>query len=358
MFYGTLRVVVALLIIVGVALSFLPLVETNVWWVRYADFIRVQLVVVLGICVPALLMLGGAKNAVGVALALLAVGGLGYHGYRLHPYFGTAGEMAIAAGSCTDEDRLRVMVANVQKSNEHRVRFLDVATQAEPDLLLLLETDAWWNEAIEPLTERYPFVVEHIPEEDQAFGMHLLSRLPLVEPEVVFWFGAETPTIRADVVLPSDEVVAFTGLHPRPPLAWDQPTTMRDAHLLQAALASAGSEEASIVAGDFNAVPWERISWHAMRIGGLLDPRVGRGLYPSYNAQSWIVSWPLDQVLYQEQFGLLAFERLPNFGSDHYPVVADLCLAPDFADSQSAPAIEAGDLAEADTAIRAAEEVR
>ena len=49
-------------------------------------------------------------------------------------------------------------------------------------------------------------------------------------------------------------------------------------------VASAGSEEASIVAGDFNAVPWERISWHAMRIGGLLDPRVGRGLYPTYNA--------------------------------------------------------------------------
>ena len=184
----------------------------------------------------------------------------------------------------------------------------------------------------------------------------MLSRFPLEEPEV--WFGAETPTIRGDVVLPSDRVVSFTDLHPRPPLAWDQPTTMRDAHILAAALGAGVSDTPSIVAGDFNAVPWERISWRAMRIGGLLDPRVGRGFYPTYDAESWIVSWPLDQVLYQEGLGLLAFERLGHFGSDHYPIFAELCFASDLTDRQSGPAIEPGDLAEAEASIQKAPEAR
>ena len=35
-----------------------------------------------------------------------------------------------------------------------------------------------------------------------------------------------------------------------------------------------------------------------MRIGELVDPRVGRGLYPTYHVDNWLMSWPLDPVEY------------------------------------------------------------
>ena len=126
---------------------------------------------------------------------------------------------------------------------------------------------------------------------------------------------------------------------------------MRDAHLLAAALDAREAEAPAILAGDFNAVPWERVSRRAMRIASLLDPRVGRGLYPTFSANSAVMSWPLDQVLYQERLVLLGFETLPSFGSDHRPIWAGLCLAPDAAGTQSAPAPGPDDLDEAAATI-------
>ncbi|WP_376742211.1 hypothetical protein [Pseudorhizobium tarimense] len=40
------------------------------------------------------------------------------------------------------------------------------------------------------------------------------------------------------------------------------------------------------MAGDFNAVPWERVTRRAMRIGDLLDPRIGRGALSTYDTNS------------------------------------------------------------------------
>jgi hypothetical protein len=108
------------------------------------------------------------------------------------------------------------------------------------------------------------------------------------------------------------------------------------------------------VAGDLNAVPWEGVVRLAMRVGGLLDPRVGRGFYPTFDAQSVLMSWPLDQILYQDAFGLPSFRRLPAFGSDHHPVLADLCHAPGVADRQAALPLEDDDLEEAREAIEEA----
>jgi endonuclease/exonuclease/phosphatase (EEP) superfamily protein YafD len=265
--------------------------------------------------------------------------------------------MAVSAETCGEDESVRAMVANVQKSNETSDALFQVVDQADPDILLLLETDEWWDEALQAIAGDYPEIVQHIPEDAKAFGMHLLSRLPLEETEVMFWFGAQTPTIRATAILPSGGRLDFFGLHPRPPLYWNQPTTLRDAYILRAALEAADASAPTILAGDFNAAPWERVNRRAMRLGGLLDPRVGRGIYPTYDAQSRIMSWPLDQVLFQDELGLMRFARLPSIGSDHYPILAELCLDPDLAGRQSAPEIASGDRAEAETSIAAARDL-
>jgi len=144
------------------------------------------------------------------------------------------------------------------------------------------------------------------------------------------------------------------GVHPQPPMALSQPTTLRDGHLLIAAMVAGASDPPSILAGDFNAVPWEAVNRRAARIGGLLDPRIGRGLYPTFRADSLLVSWPLDQILYQEAFGLMSFEKLPDFGSDHFPVFTRLCHAPGQAEAQEAPQPDSEDIREAETSIEAA----
>ena len=335
------------------AVSVLPLIETNVWWLRYLDFPRVQ----ISLALVAALVLFALVHRRGVGRALVILCGLvalGYQAYRLHPYAPFMPVMAVAEDGCEAGDRLRVMVSNVRRGNRQAEAVLARVAEADPDLVLLMETDAWWDERLAPLGEAYPYSVQHLPEQASYYGMHLFSKMELIDPEFTFEFGPDTPAVETGVALPSGAVIGFDGVHPRPPLYWSQSTARRDATILSAALEVAGSGRPSILAGDLNAVPWERVTRRAMRLGGLLDPRVGRGLYPTYDAQSRILSWPLDQVLYQPGFTLMGFEVLGEVGSDHYPVLASLCHRPEAAALQPPPQPLPRDLEEARTSMDAA----
>lgn len=350
------RSLIGVLLFVAVSASLLPLVETNIWWVRYLDFPRVQFAVALLVLTTLLIAMGGATRTWGVITVVFAMVALGYHAYKLFPYTTLVAPLAAAEPDCAEGDRLDLLVANVQQSNETSEELFKIVEEVDPDVFVVLETDPWWDAALADMADRFPYGTQFVPEgkDSGAFGMHLLSRYRLIGSETMFYFGNDTPTILADLALPGESAVQVVAVHPRPPLYWSQPTTMRDAHLMMAALEARGSDLPTIVAGDLNAVPWERTVRRAMRIGELLDPRVGRGLYPTYDVQSWLMSWPLDQILFQNRFGLAEWDVLRSFGSDHAPVFASLCLLPDLATRQSAPPLEAGDVEEADRSIAAA----
>ncbi|TFZ04274.1 endonuclease/exonuclease/phosphatase family protein [Ramlibacter rhizophilus] len=337
--------------------SLLPLTETDTWWVRYLDFIRVQLFIAIIILLVLWLLLvppWRAGRTLGLGVLVFPALALGYHAYRLHPYAPGAAVQAVSMDACPEDARLRVLVANVKRDNELAEPFLALVKRSDPDVLVVLETDAWWDQKLSALRGRFGHVVQSIPQDNAYYGMHVFSRFELLGPEFLHLFGDVTPTLSSGLRLPGGGQVRLFALHPRPPQAWSQPTTSRDGHLMQIALDARESRVPSILAGDFNAAPWERSVRRAMRIGGLLDPRVGRGFIPTFEAGSTLKSWPLDQVLFQEGLGLMAFERLPDFGSDHYPVMAQLCLSQDAAASQSAPALEPDDLEEAAATLRAA----
>ena len=345
----------ALLAVVATA-SLLPLIETNIWWVRFLDFPRLQFTVLTLVLLTLYLWFRVRPCRVEWIAVLCALAALGYHAYKLHPYSELVAPAAVAEASCTEGQALRVMIANVKRRNESAEAFLNQVAATGPDLLLVLETDAWWDERLSALRDQFRHQVQSIPDDHAFYGMHLFSKLELISPEFRFFFGADTPTAVTEVRLPDGEIIGFIGLHPRPPLAWSQPTTMRDAHILQAALRAREFDSPTILGGDFNAVPWERVTRRAMRIGGLLDPRVGRGLFPTYDTESLLISWPLDQILFQPQFTVQGYETLSDFGSDHRAVVASLCHQP--AAAQAAPELLAEDLAEAEASIDAAGRTR
>ncbi len=351
---GAIRGLLALLILAAGAVSLLPLVETDTWWVRYFDFVRIQLAIGLAVLLLLYLAFGAWRSATGLAVVVAGLAGLGYHVWRIHPYLPVVEAMVVPAADCPAENRLDVMVANVEKNNRHAAEFFRVVAGAQPDLLVVLETDEWWDRELATLESMLPHRFQAIPEDARFFGMHILSALPLESPEARYYFGADTPTLVTGVAMPGGGVVQLIGVHPRPPRYWDQPTTSRDGHMLAVALEAVESEPPSIVAGDFNAVPWERITRRAMRIGELLDPRVGRGFYTTYKARNILMSWPLDQVVFEDAFSLRSLEVLPAFESDHYPFVARICHDPSAAVRQSAQPLEAGDLEEAQDTLRAA----
>ncbi len=345
---------VGVLVTIALVASALPLVETNAWWVRYADFPRLQLTIVLIVLLPVFIALRGRAGALGWIVSTFVMVAVFYHASKLQPYSPLTAQVAAGVEACAPASTVTVMVANVKERNESAARFLELVDKADPDVLLVLETDPWWDRHLAPLGDRYPDREQFIPEGHGDFGMHLFSKLKLVSPQFTFLFDAYSPTIVTGLMLRNGETVEFIGLHPHPPMAPSLPTTLRDAHILSAAMEARSHDAPTILAGDFNAVPWEPVIRRAARIGGLLDPRIGRGFYPTFDANSAIISWPLDQVLYQDGFGLLGFDTLPEFGSDHLPVMARLCHAPAAPLQQRAPDLWADDLSEAQKSIEAA----
>ncbi len=337
--------------------SFLPFIGADAWWIRFWDFPRVQiaflLIVLLGIH-----LIASDRDAPRIVTSALVLASLAVHVLTLLPFTSVAPPVARVVDGCAPGSDLRILTFNVQRGNEATGPLVDLVAEADPDVVLLKETDETWDAAIAQIADEYPEIVRHVPEDARYYGMHLLSRQPLVSPQVLFEFGAETPAIVTGVRLDSGEVVRVQGLHPRPPVLFERGTTRRDATLYRAALDAASSGRPSILAGDFNAVPWETTTQRAMRLGGLLDPRIGRGLFVTYGPDSFLKGWPLDYVVYQDSFGLLEYRLLPNIGSDHRPVLAHLCLTPDLAEAQAVPAARPDDIRAVEATFARAERQR
>jgi hypothetical protein len=62
------------------------------------------------------------------------------------------------------------------------------------------------------------------------------------------------------------------------------------------------------------------------KISGLLDPRVGRGMFNTFHSGYWFVRFPLDHLFHSCHFMLSRICRLPGFGSDHFALLTELTI--------------------------------
>jgi endonuclease/exonuclease/phosphatase (EEP) superfamily protein YafD len=241
---------------------------------------------------------------------------------------------------------LSLLVVNVLMSNRQAEGLLALIRAHEPDLVLAVETDRWWCNHLEQLQD-YPFRLAHPL--DNTYGMLLVSRLELVEPELRFLLKPEVPSVRTGLRLRSGEVIALYGLHPEPPSPTEADTSApRDAELVLVAREVAEAGGPTIVAGDLNDVAWSHTSRLFRRISRLLDPRIGRGMFNSFHAGHRLLRWPLDHVFVSDDFLLRDMQRLPAFGSDHFPILIRLDHEPQAVEAAEPPKPDADDHAEAD----------
>ncbi len=313
--------IIALLLLILVALTAASVSNQDIWWLRFLDFPRMQIAGAIAVLLLFYMAVAGWR---GIIVTLLSLAALGLQLYTLWPYQPLAGQMVAQTPRCADDGRLRILSINVQRGNQDAGQVIALIRAHDPDIALVLETNERWDRDLAPLGEDFDAVMQSIPDASTYFGMHVYSRHALSDARFEFPFDADTPLFVGDVAHPRGSV-QFIGVHPRPPQQ-GQPSTARDATILTAAQIAADSENVTVVAGDYNATPWNDTARLAMRVGQLLDPRQGRGPLVSFDAESSWMKWPLDQILWQGGPGLLDFQILPPVGSDHYPIMADLCL--------------------------------
>lgn len=325
----------------------------DAWWVRMWDFPRAQ-IVFIGIFLLMAFFAFPPEKTLGQWIFGLLIASLALQGWRIYPYTPLAAPQSILSKSAEGDGVWSIMVSNVLMDNRHSASLLELVHQTNPDVFFAVETDQWWAEQLAPLEELYPYGVSHPL--DNTYGLVLYSRLELVEPEIRHLFEDDVPSVHAQVKLRNGSLVHVHLLHPKPPVPTESlETTERDAEILRVGREIGQHDRPTVVAGDLNDVAWSHTTRLFQRISGLLDPRVGRGRYSTYHAKIPFVRWPLDHVFHSEHLELVALERLPAVGSDHFPILARLNLVPTAPLLQDAPDAQPGDFEEAEEKIEAAE---
>lgn len=306
------------LAVVILVLSFLPMWNTNMWWVRVMAFPRLQIAILGVLVLIAALFLPGSGRLMIPALMIVSCS---YQLWRIRPYTVFHGvEMTLAPHG---PDEVRVLSANVLMENTRHDRLLELLDTFDPDILLLMETDQHWVDGIEPALARYPTVLRE-PRPDH-YGIVFATRLEVDDARIVYLTKDETPSVFAQLKGPDGTTFRFVGLHPRPPLP-GQSTKDRDAQIYYAARFAAKSDMPLIATGDFNDVAWSNTAQSFKHVGQYLDPRIGRGFFASFDANRPYLRFPIDQFYATEDVAVVSIERRSHIGSDHFPMAATVRL--------------------------------
>ena len=311
---GLITLILTAIIALATGVARLPLAHGLA---RYFDFPRVQLLV---LALPAALGLVTVglpapwRWGAGMVLALAVADQLA-HVLRFTPLWRKQSLAAPAPGQA--DARISVMTCNVKMSNRDYGRLARLAARVKPDILILMEVDAGWLAGLTELRRAFDHHIDHPL--GNSYGMALWSRLPLSSVTVRDLLVPDVPSIRATVALRDRRRIALFALHPEPPVPF-HPTEGRDAEIGMVGVETTKTDLPAIVAGDLNDVAWSRTTRRFQRLSGLLDPRVGRGFYSSFDSRFFFLRWPLDHLFHDARFRVVDLQRLDTVGSDHFPM--------------------------------------
>lgn len=218
-----------------------------------------------------------------------------------------------------------LLAANVKKSNREYQPLIDLTRRTQPDILMALEVDQQWVDALDVLSDMYPH--QQLRPLDTGYGMAVYSRLPLEDAQFREAVVDGVPSLRARVPLAGGLAFRLYVVHPEPPVPF-QDTEGRDAEMSAVAIEARDDPLPVIVSGDLNDVAWSITTQRFQQVSGLLDPRVGRGFYNTFSATMPWMRWPLDHLFHDAQFRLLDMRREAHIKSDHFPMYFKLLLTP------------------------------
>jgi endonuclease/exonuclease/phosphatase (EEP) superfamily protein YafD len=304
-------------------LTLLPISRHEAWWIRSLDFPRLQLSVILLILIILEILLLDLSHPLTWVLLAIGSGCLIYQAFWIFPYTPLFPVEVKPASKAAGQQAIRIMAANVLTPNRNAKGLIQLIRENMPDILVTLESDAWWQKKLDILKPDYPYAIK-CPL-DNLYGMHVYSKFQLLDCHIQYLVEPDKPSIHTHIYLPSGNLIRAHFLHPAPPSPTEnKESSERDAELIIVARHVTEKNSPTIVAGDLNDVAWSETTRLFRKTSGLLDPRVGRGMFNTFHANYWFLRYPLDHLFHSDHFTLSKIKRLPGFGSDHFPLFCEL----------------------------------
>lgn len=309
-----------------VSITLAPFLPTNHWLSRVWEFPRVQIAVVS--ILLAIICFYIESPVLQVTLILVNFLISMYQFAWIFPYTKLYRIQVPKVVASVGQQSIRIMTSNVLMTNHSADKLIALVRKHQPDVLVTLETDSWWEKALQVIHVDYPHRV-NCPL-DNLYGMHLYSKYPLKDVDVMELVEAGIPSIHCYLMMKNDINIKCHFLHPAPPSPTENTTsTPRDRELLLIARDVADKTDPIIVTGDLNDVAWSPTTRAFRRISGLKDPRMGRGMFNTFHADYLFMRWPLDHIFHSSHFELASIHRLPSIDSDHFPLLSELVYVAD-----------------------------
>jgi endonuclease/exonuclease/phosphatase (EEP) superfamily protein YafD len=326
--------VLTVLTLILVVLTFLPLWHHPHWLVRGLDFPRFQIAVVAIASFIVQCFILDSQNMVSLILISVTAICVIWQLWWVLPYT-RLWPKEVKSAKVGDKDKLlTILTSNVLAHNKNSQALIDLIDKYSPDILVTLESNHWWEEQLKQLENKMPYCIK-CPLEN-LYGMHVYSSLPLTDTSIAFLVEDDVPSMHANLTLKSGDIVKVHFIHPAPPSPTENTeSSERDAELAVLARSISETTLPVIVTGDLNDVAWSSTTRLFRKVSGLLDPRVGRGMFNTFHAGYPFLRWPLDHLFHSDHFTLKFVKRMPSIGSDHFPLLTQVLYSSNHQQDQS-----------------------
>ena len=206
---------VEIIAVIVVWLTFWSLIPRDEWWIRGADFPRLQ-ILVLGLIAFVLLVVWDQPWDLWREIIFIAlIAALAYQLKMVLPYTFIWKKQVkkVHKNQLIPDKQISLIVCNVLTPNHKYHLLIEQIQKHQPDVILTLESDQIWQNALSVIEKDYPYRVP-VPL-DNLYGMHLYSRLELKDTEVKFILSDEIPSIHTTIILRSGQPVQLYCLHPK-----------------------------------------------------------------------------------------------------------------------------------------------
>ena len=310
-----------------IATTLIPLSRCSHWLVRSFDFPRLQFVIFGVILLISQFIFIQIPSTLFFACFIPTISSIVWQLWWVFPYTRFWRKEVKASKEPSEENQLTVLNSNVLMTNRNAEALIELVEFHKPDVLVTLESDLWWENALSSLKAEMPYTI-NCPL-DNLYGMHVFSKLPLTDQETKYLVESHIPSMHTSITLRNGVKVRAHFLHPAPPSPTEnERSSERDAELIIVAESIAKTEQPVVVSGDLNDVAWSSTTRLFRKISGLLDPRIGRGMFNTFHTSYVFARWPLDHLFHSHHFTLAKIKRLSSIGSDHFPLLTTLTYGP------------------------------
>ncbi len=227
-------------------------------------------------------------------------------------------------GAAAASPTMRIFFANVLVTNSESQALLDEIAAANPDVIVLVEFSPKWEQAFRHAPSLAPY--KYRPARISRGQIACYSRLPITSVENVV---VTNRICRLLTVRLGDDAVRLFCLHgPRP---MDYPWFDHTGYWKLVLPLIARQPEPLVVVGDFNSTQHSSV-YEELTAGRLRSAHAdrGRGYATTWpNGRRWLPPIRIDQALISGDVECLGIAEGRGAGSDHRPVILDVCIRHD-----------------------------